>query len=116
MPRVSKIKSEKKEKLSPVIQSHVDNKSPWYWIKNSSGKSSASVTFAFISFWVTTLLYVLSSIKSCGEIEFREFDSTAVGTYLIPILTLYFGRRWTETKLEADTKNQSTQEEITSDQ
>jgi hypothetical protein len=117
MPKVSKLKSDKKEKPLFAIKSNaVDNQSPWYWIKNSSGKSSASVTFAFVSFWATTLLYILSSVKSCGEIEFREFDSTSVGAYLIPILTLYFGRRWTETKLEIDARNQTTQEDLTPEQ
>lgn len=119
MPKVYKTKSIKQEKVlsaSENLTPSINSKSPWYWIKNSSGKSSASVTFAFVSFWVTTLLYILSSIKSCDGVEFREFDSTAVGAYLIPILTLYFGRRWTETKLELDSKNQSSQEEMTLEQ
>jgi hypothetical protein len=86
-----------KPKLKPA-------KLPWYWIKNSQGNKSASITFAFIAFWVTTLMYVFSMFKSCGSLEFREFDTAAVSTYLIPILTLYFGRRWTESKNESSSK------------
>lgn len=119
MPRISKAKVDKSIRESTSTKTKEvksDTKTPWYWIKNSSGKASASITFAFVSFWVTTVLYVLSSIKSCGDTEFREFDSAAVGAYLIPILTLYFGRRWTETKLDVESRNQHSLPEVTPDQ
>lgn len=81
-------------------------KTPWYWIKNSSGNPSATVTFAFVSFWITTVMYLLSAIGKVGDVEFREFDTAAVGAYLIPILTLYFGRRWTESQAETKKSNE----------
>lgn len=71
---------------------------PWYWLRNSNGTASATVTFALIAFWVTTLAYVLSTFESIGSINFRQFDVAACSSYLVPILTLYFGRRWTEAK------------------
>ena len=97
-----------------MSKSKKSNASPWYWIKNSSGVSSASFTFAFISFWVTTIMYFLSSIQRCGPVEFKEFDTTAVGAYLVPILTLYFGRRWTEANSNS-TQKSPTQEEVISE-
>lgn len=70
----------------------------WIWIKDSSGYPSVTVTFATVSFWVTTLLVILSSIESIGSVKFRPFDVGAAGAYFVPILTLYFGRKWTDAK------------------
>jgi hypothetical protein len=71
----------------------------WFWIKDSAGNASATVTFAAIAFWVTTLAYLLSIVEKIGPLEVRPFDVAACGTYMIPILGLYFGRRWTDAKL-----------------
>lgn len=68
----------------------------WIWMKDSSGYPSVTVTFVTVSFWVTTLLYVASAFQKIGPIELRPFDVAATSAYFIPILTLYFGRRWTE--------------------
>jgi hypothetical protein len=46
-------------------------------------------------------MYLLSAVGKVGDVEFREFDTAGVGAYLIPILTLYFGRRWTESQAES---------------
>lgn len=101
MPKVSKV-SKPPVAVTKVVSSPTESsKHPWYWIKNSAGNPSATVTFAFVSFWVTTIMYLLSSIGRVGDVEFREFDTAAVGAYLIPILTLYFGRRWTESQAES---------------
>lgn len=74
-------------------------KTSWFWMKDSSGTASATVTFAAIAFWVTTVAYLLSIVEKLGPLEIRPFDVAACGTYLIPILSLYFGRRWTDAKL-----------------
>jgi len=66
------------------------------WIVGTDGKASMSATFATIAFLATTTAYVASILESFGDFKFRAFDSAACGAYMVPILSLYFGRRWTE--------------------
>lgn len=70
-----------------------------YWIKDSKGYGSVTVTLIFVSFWVTTLAYVLSIFEKLGPLQIRPFDVAACSAYFIPICTLYFGRRWTDSKI-----------------
>lgn len=80
-------------------------KAKWYWIKDSKGFGSVTVTFTTIAFWVTTLAYILSIVDHIGPVSIRPFDVGACGTYFIPILTLYFGRKWTEAKVGTATNS-----------
>lgn len=73
-------------------------KPAWYWIKDSKGYGSVTVTFLFIAFWVTTAAYVLSIVDHVGPVNIRAFDVAACSAYFIPILTLYFGRKWVDSK------------------
>ena len=73
-------------------------KASWIWIKDSAGFPSVTVTFATVSFWVTTFLYLASAVGKIGPIAFRPFDVAATSVYLTPILGLYFGRKWTDAK------------------
>ena len=57
-----------------------------------------SATFAVVAFAVTTFAYVASVFTKVGPVTFHSFDSTACSTYLIPILGLYFSRRWADSK------------------
>lgn len=73
-------------------------KKSWFWIKNSSGESSASITFLFVAFWVTTAMFILGHIGSVQigddiNLQFNNFDSTAAAVYYIPLMMLYFKRR-----------------------
>jgi len=34
----------------------------------------------------------------------RPFDTGACSAYFIPLLTLYFGRRWTDAKFSSESK------------
>lgn len=77
-------------------------KPSWFWIKNSSGQASLSVTFLTISFLVTTAAYVASMFEEVGPLKLRQFDVGATSSYFIPLLTLYFGRRWTDAKFSGD--------------
>lgn len=70
----------------------------WLWIRDSKGYGSVTVTFVTVAFFVTTLAYVLSIVSKIGPFEIRQFDVAACSAYFIPILTLYFGRKWTEAK------------------
>jgi hypothetical protein len=73
-------------------------KPAWFWIRDAKGYGSVTVTMVFIAFWVTTLAYIVSIIDHIGSLNIRPFDVSACGAYLVPILTLYFGRRWTDAK------------------
>lgn len=76
----------------------VTPKSSWIWINDSAGHPSVTVTFAFFAFWVTTIAYVLSFFTRIGPLEIRAFDIGATSAYMIPIMSLYFGRRLTDAK------------------
>lgn len=73
-------------------------KDNWFWIRDSKGYGSVTVTFTTIAFVVTTLAYVLSIFEKIGPLAIRQFDVAACSAYFIPILTLYFGRKFTEAK------------------
>lgn len=77
-------------------------KASWFWIKNSAGQASLSVTFLTVSFLVTTAAYVVSMFEEIGPLKLRPFDVGATSTYFIPLLTLYFGRRWTDAKFSGE--------------
>jgi hypothetical protein len=77
---------------------HEKVKDTWFWIRDSTGHGSVTVTFVTVAFWVTTLAYILSMVESIGPVPIRPFDVAACSTYFIPILTLYFGRKFTEAK------------------
>lgn len=68
----------------------------WFWIRDTRGYGSVTVTFTTIAFVVTTFAYVLSIFSKIGPFEIRQFDVAACASYFIPVLTLYFGRRMTE--------------------
>jgi len=72
------------------------------WIKNTSGKPSASLTFAVIGFSVVTLWLLISIVAKLGHVEIRPFSSSEAMAYLTPLLALYFGRRWTDGKSTLD--------------
>lgn len=90
---------EKKETLDPIVLND-----SWYWMKGSDGNASVSTTFVTIAFWITTLAYAASMIEKIGPVSFRQFDVGACSVYVIPLLTLYFGRRFTEAKFQPPTK------------
>lgn len=73
-------------------------KASWIWMKDASGYPSVSVTMLTVSFWVTTVLFVLSHIEKLGPLSIRQFDVGAAGAYFGAILALYFGRRYTDAK------------------
>lgn len=70
------------------------------WINDTTGNPSMPATFATISFFVSALVFIIAIFQKIGPIELRPFDACAVSAYLIPTLSLYFGRCWTETKAE----------------
>lgn len=85
---------------APLDMSEV--KPTWYWVKDSKGFGSVTVTFVTIAFFATTAAYILSMIEKIGPVAIRPFDVGACSAYFIPILTLYFGRKYTEAKFNTD--------------
>lgn len=82
-----------------------------YWIKNTSGKPDAMLTFAFCAFSVVTLNILLSTF---GRVSFREFeiglqsmDAGAMTAYLAATFTAYVSRRWTDQKYDAETPDKA---------
>jgi hypothetical protein len=92
-PVKEKVKSTREVDVTKVRDS-------WLWIKDSRGYGSVTVTFVTIAFWVTTIAYVLSLVEKIGPVAIRPFDVGACSAYFIPILTLYFGRKFTEAKFD----------------
>jgi C4-dicarboxylate transporter len=72
------------------------------WVKNTSGKKDAMLTFATFSFAVVTLNILLSTISSLSigdkVFEFQLMDSAAMATYLAATFSAYVTRRWTDKK------------------
>lgn len=74
----------------------------WFWIRDTKGYGSVTVTFATIAFWVTTIAYILSMFERIGPLSIRPFDVAACSSYLLPVLCLYFGRKATDAKYAVD--------------
>ena len=73
-----------------------------HWIKNTSGKSDAMLTFAFLAFSVVTLNILLSTFGRISfkdfEIGFQSMEAAAMTAYLGATFTAYVTRRWTDRK------------------
>lgn len=72
------------------------------WVKNTSGKKDAMLTFALIAFAVTTFNVFMSTIGSLSvggfDISFQPLDAAIMSTYLGIAFSAYVGRRWTDRK------------------
>ena len=86
------------ENKTVIVATPPAPKPMWFWIKDSNGNASASLTFATIAFFVTTMSFIVSILQKVGKVEFRVFDSTACAAYMTPLLALYFSRRFTDSK------------------
>jgi len=92
----------------PIVLPSIDDvtkvqPSKW-WIRDSNGYGSVTVTFVTVSFWVTTLAYTLSIFEKIGPFVIRPFDAAACGSFFGPILALYLGRKYTEAKFGSNDK------------
>ena len=80
------------------------------WIKNTSGKKDAMLTFAFVSFAMVTLNLFLSTFGEIvigeNKISFAALDTGALTAYLGATFTAYVTRRWTDKRYkEGDSEN-----------
>lgn len=77
-----------------------------YWIKNTSGKPDAMLTFAFLAFSVVTLNVLLATFGSISyngfDITFASMEAASMTAYLAATFTAYVTRRWTDRKYSAD--------------
>jgi hypothetical protein len=73
-----------------------------YWIKNTSGKPDAMLTFAFLAFSVVTLNILLATFGNIKygsvDLSFQSMDAAAMTAYLAATFTAYVTRRWTDKK------------------
>ena len=82
------------------------------WIKNTSGKKDAMLTFAAASFLVVTANVFLSTFESITvgdtSIVFKALDSSIMAVYLGSTFTAYISRRWTDKKYGTATPPEET--------
>ena len=75
-----------------------------FWIKNTSGKKDAMLTFAFLAFSVVTLNILLATFGKISfngfEVSFQSMDAAAMTAYLAATFTAYVTRRWTDRRFE----------------
>lgn len=66
-------------------------------LKNSDGKPSLSFTMVYSGFFVSLIWFGLSIFKIP---HVKDFDVTVVTGFLTPLMALYFGRRWSDSREE----------------
>ena len=83
------------------------------WIKNSSGRKDAMLTFSFISFLIVSvdiLLEVLSPVfEKTMAMSFSTMDTGVMTTYLSATFTAYVARKWTD---RGNKRQESDEQEI----
>lgn len=71
-------------------------KMPWFWLKDDTGRKSITATVVMIAFLATTLNYLLSFLSPIFGHDFKVFDTAACSTYMIPVISMYVGRKLTD--------------------
>jgi len=86
-----------------------------YWIKNTSGKSDAMLTFAFLAFTVVTLNILFSTFGRISyngfEVGFTSMEASAMTAYLAATFTAYVTRRWTDSKITPKESSEISEED-----
>lgn len=70
-----------------------------FYIKNTDGKRSASLTMAYAGFVVTTSWLLFWIVGNTFGLHVPAFDETIALSYLTPLLGLYYGRRASDSNL-----------------
>lgn len=65
------------------------------FVKNTAGKPSASLTIGLVAFVATLVWFILSMFQVP---HVKAFDSGDALAFLMPCLSLYFGRRLTDAR------------------
>jgi hypothetical protein len=74
-------------------------------LKNSEDKPSLSFTMVYTAFMLSLIWFGLSIFKIP---HVKDFDVTTVTGFLTPLMALYFGRRWSDSRSSASEENVST--------
>ena len=84
------------------------------WIKNTSGKKDAMLTFAFFSFAVVTFNIFLATFGTITygdkSIALTPMDAATMTSYLAVTFSAYTARRWTDSHYKPEKKNIETVE------
>lgn len=67
-----------------------------YWVKNTKGEKSASLTMVIVAFIAIMFWMVLSVFVKPFGLEVMPFDASGAMMVLSPLLGLYWGRRNTD--------------------
>lgn len=71
------------------------------YIKDTNGKPSASLTLSMIAFILVALWFLISFINvKIGTWTPKPFNEASALAFLIPCLSLYWGRRFSDDKLQ----------------
>lgn len=74
-------------------------------LKNSDGKPSLSFTMVYTAFFVSLIWFTLSIFEIP---HVKSFDMGTVTGFLTPLMALYFGRRWSDSRSSASEEDAST--------
>jgi hypothetical protein len=74
-------------------------------LKNSDDKPSLSFTMVYTAFIISLVWFGLSIFKIP---HVKDFDVTIVTGFLTPLMALYFGRRWNESKNSSSEESNTT--------
>lgn len=93
----------KDSRLAPLAEAAKPSvNGPWWALKNSAGKKDVAMTLMVVCFLFTLGLAGMGAIETASilgqVIAFRAFDMGFATTVLVPLIGLYFGRRWTDTQ------------------
>jgi hypothetical protein len=69
-----------------------------YWLKNTKGEPSASLTLIVVAFTLIMLHMALSIFVKPFGLDINPFDAGEAMMILTPLLGLYWGRRNTDVK------------------
>lgn len=90
----------KNKRLAPLV-GRSSRWCPWWALRNSAGKKDVAMTLMIVAFMFSLLLAGLGAIENINlgnqSFNFRSFDMGFATTVLVPLVGLYFGRRWTDT-------------------
>lgn len=85
------------------------------WFKNSKGREDATLTFAAISFYISSIAVILGMLKTINigtfHLEFNGADPTLVLGYIAACFTSYVMRRNTKDKIDLDELKHVTKKE-----
>ena len=85
-----------------VVAVKPKKKGAWWMLHNSGGKKDVALTLMVMAFMLSCFLAALGALGevSVGNtiVSFNEFNMGFATVVLVPLIGLYFGRRYTDTQ------------------